>query len=48
MPPLAFEVFEAARFAMGDTIRYAWRMRLIEMESPEDGTTISGHPGGSG
>jgi len=34
--PLAFEVFEAARFAMGDTIRYARRMRLIEMEPAGD------------
>jgi hypothetical protein len=34
--PLAFEVFEAARFAMGDTIRYARRMRLIEMAPAGD------------
>ena len=34
--PLSFETFEPARFAMGDTVRYAERMRLIEMEPRED------------
>jgi Family of unknown function (DUF6298) len=34
--PLAFEPFEPARFAMGDTVRYAQRMRLIEMEPRTD------------
>lgn len=34
--PLAFETFEPARFAMGDTVRFAERMRLIEMEPRED------------
>ena len=30
--PMSFETFEPARFAMGDTVRYAERMGLIEME----------------
>jgi hypothetical protein len=34
--PLAFEPFEPARFAMGDTVRYAKRMNLIEMEPRGD------------
>jgi hypothetical protein len=34
--PAAFEAFEPARLAMGDTIRYARRMRLIEMEPRGD------------
>jgi hypothetical protein len=34
--PLAFEAFEPARFALGDTIRYAGRVGLIEMEPRGD------------
>jgi hypothetical protein len=30
--PLAFEMFEAARWAMGDTVRLAGQLNLIEME----------------
>jgi hypothetical protein len=33
---MSFETFEPARFAMGDTIRYAERMGLIEMEPRGD------------
>jgi hypothetical protein len=34
--PISFETFEPARFAMGDTVRYAERMQLIEMEPRQD------------
>jgi hypothetical protein len=34
--PLAFDAFEPARLAMGDTVRYANRMRLIDMEPQGD------------
>jgi hypothetical protein len=30
--PMSFETFEPARFAMGDTVRYADRVGLIDME----------------
>jgi hypothetical protein len=34
--PIAFEAFEPARSAMGDTVRYAGRMGLAEMEPRGD------------
>jgi hypothetical protein len=34
--PMSFERFEPARFAMGDTARYAERIRLLEMEPRPD------------
>jgi hypothetical protein len=34
--PTAFEAFEPARFAMGDTVRFAERIGLIEMEPRAD------------
>lgn len=34
--PMSFETFEPARFAMGDTVRYAERMGLIDMEPRND------------
>ena len=36
MPRLAFDAFEPARLAMGDTVRYAERARLIEMQPWRD------------
>ena len=33
---MSFETFEPARFAMGDTVRWAERMDLIEMEPRKD------------
>jgi hypothetical protein len=33
---MSFETFEPARFAMGDTVRWAERMGLIEMEPRHD------------
>jgi len=37
VPP--YEAFEAARYAMGDTLRYAQKMNLIEMEPRSDLTS---------
>jgi hypothetical protein len=34
--PMSFETFEPARFAMGDTVRYADRVGLIDMEPRAD------------
>jgi hypothetical protein len=34
--PMAFEVFEQARYAMGDTVRYAERIGLLDMEPRPD------------
>jgi hypothetical protein len=34
--PMAFEAFEPARFAMGDTVRFAERIELIDMEPRGD------------
>ena len=34
--PMAYAAFEPARYAMGDTLRFAERMNLIEMEPRED------------
>jgi hypothetical protein len=34
--PMAFDAFEPARFAMGDTVRFAERVGLIEMEPRPD------------
>ena len=33
---MAFEAFEGARFAMGDTVRYAGQVGLVEMEPRGD------------
>jgi hypothetical protein len=46
--PLAFDNFESARFAMGDTIRYAQWMGLIEMTPRRDLSSTGyflAHPG---
>jgi hypothetical protein len=46
--PLAFDNFEPARFAMGDTIRYAQRMGLIDMTPRGDLSStgyVLAHPG---
>jgi hypothetical protein len=40
--PMSFAAFEAARWAMGDTRRFAERMRLIEMD-PRDGLSSTGY-----
>ena len=40
--PMSFEAYEPGRFAMGDTVRYAERMRLIEME-PRGDLTSTGY-----
>jgi len=37
----SYESFEAARYAMGDTLRFARRMKLVEME-PRDGLSSTG------
>jgi hypothetical protein len=34
--PMSFERFEPARFAMGDTVRYAERVGLVDMEPRAD------------
>lgn len=34
--PMSFEAFEAARYAMGDTLRYARKMNLLGMEPRGD------------
>jgi hypothetical protein len=34
--PMSYTAFEPARYAMGDTLRFAERMNLIEMEPRED------------
>jgi hypothetical protein len=34
--PMSYAAFEPARYAMGDTLRFAGRMQLIEMEPHED------------
>ncbi len=40
--PMSFETFEPARFAMGDTVRFAERMRLLETE-PRGDLTSTGY-----
>jgi len=40
--PMSFEAFEPARWAMGDTVRYAERMNLIAME-PRGDLTSTGY-----
>jgi hypothetical protein len=40
--PLSFEAFEPARYAMGDTVRFAERMDLLEME-PRGDLTSTGY-----
>ena len=37
--PMSFEAFEPARYAMGDTLRFAERMNLLEMEPRGDLTS---------
>ena len=47
-PPAGHQAFEPARFAWGDTMHHARRMRLIEMEPREDFCSHSprtGEPG---
>jgi hypothetical protein len=34
--PMSYAAFEPARYAMGDTLRFAERMNLIEMEPRDD------------
>jgi hypothetical protein len=34
--PMSFETFEPARFAMGDTVRYAERVGLLDMKPRPD------------
>ena len=34
--PMSFETFKPARFAMGDTVRYAERVGLVDMELRPD------------
>jgi hypothetical protein len=34
--PMSYAAFESARYAMGDTLRFAERMDLIELEPRED------------
>ncbi len=34
--PMSFDAFEPARYAMGDTVRFAEQMELIEMEPRGD------------
>ena len=43
--PMSFETFEPARFAMGDTVRYAERVGLIEME-PRGDLSSTGYAAG--
>jgi hypothetical protein len=46
--PMSFDAFEPARWAMGDTARYAERMNLIEMQPRGDLTSTGfalAHPG---
>jgi hypothetical protein len=40
--PMSYAAFEPARWAMGDTRRFAERMRLIEMD-PRDGLSSTGY-----
>jgi hypothetical protein len=40
--PMSFEAFEPARYAMGDTVRFAERMDLIAME-PRGDLTSTGY-----
>jgi hypothetical protein len=40
--PMSFAAFEPARWAMGDTLRFAERMRLIDME-PRDDLSSTGY-----
>jgi hypothetical protein len=35
-PDPSYQAFEAARYAMGDTLRYAEKMNLIQMEPRGD------------
>ncbi|MGH7541903.1 MAG: hypothetical protein ACRELC_12970, partial [Gemmatimonadota bacterium] len=39
---MSFDAFEPARLAMGDTVRYAERMNLVEME-PRDDLSSTGY-----